>query len=269
MVFKERYAFQSMISALRSGGGFVRFAKDANGVFRAFGSQAAKDVLGLPRNLTRFGADYLASKNAPFGAGPKNIWGAIKNVAAGEGPFAARARDALRYLRAPALEAALPYGQRFIASFKGGAIVSSVVSLGQNIWSYGFGDKSNLGLGSRQFITSTAADVSAGVGIVGVSTAIGTLIPIPGVGTAVGFAVGVGLNYAYERWGKAAWHSTVDAAGSWLQSNAPKAAGAVADFGRSVARGAGDFVNSAGSGIRSLGGSMRSGIGGLGSLLGF
>ncbi len=91
------------------------------------------------------------------------------------------------------------------------------LSLIENIYEFQLGVNRHLGLGSRQFATATVADVSAGLSIVVAATAIGSLIPIPVVGTAVGFLVGVGLSYAYEKWGKDAWRGAVDGAGKKLQ----------------------------------------------------
>jgi hypothetical protein len=115
---------------------------------------------------------------------------------------------------------------------KGPAAISALTDIGLNIYDYGWGAHRQDGLTSRKFVVSTTADATAGLGIVAVSTAIGTAIPIPGVGTAVGFAVGVGLQYVYSRWGREAWHNAVDWAGRRLQDGydlAKRAVGAAAD----------------------------------------
>jgi len=96
----------------------------------------------------------------------------------------------------------------------GGAVVASVINIGVNVYDYGWGAKKEKGLASKEFAVSTTADVTAGLGIVAVSTIVGSFIPVPGLGTAIGFAVGVGLQYAYQRWGKEHWEKGIDKAGA-------------------------------------------------------
>jgi hypothetical protein len=150
-------------------------------------------------------------------------------------------------------------GADFKTRIKGPAGISTAVTLGVDIYEYGWGENSDKGLGSREFVTSATADVTAGLGIVAVSTAIGTLIPIPGVGTAVGFVVGVGLQYVYDRWLKDKWRDAVDAAGEAIQDGWNAASEQVGNFmddaGQKLGEAADsvkDTLSSAGEGLKSV-----------------
>lgn len=240
MLFKERNA----IRALLQGG--VRF-KMVDGMWRAYGSQAAKQALGLGKNFTRFGQAAIDKSMGP------GAWQMIKSLVAGEGTLLQRAKSLLSTIKEFKLtNSPLGAAQSFGKAFKGAAIVGSLITIGSNIYDFAFGANKDLGLGSRQFFTTTGADLIAGGGIIAASTAIGTLIPIPGVGTAAGFLVGVGLQFAYDKWGKEAWRGAVDTAAQAVGEWAPKAWDATAQFGRDVARGAGDVINSIGNGVSSF-----------------
>jgi WXG100 family type VII secretion target len=245
-LFKERFAIKSFITAIGEQGGLVRFIREGNGIWRVLGSRAAKAAAQLPPYLTRFSESYLKTNLSESGGGLKFMWKAAK-VAVTDGPFSEAAKDALTHLRTPTLTAAQSFKGQFAGMFKGGAIFTTAVSVLQNLYEYGLGDKKDLGLGSRQFFTSTTADVVAGVGIVGASAAagaaIGTLIPVPGVGTLAGFLVGAGVGYLYESHLKDDWHEAVDGAGEWLVNNAPKAAETAREFLHDVSRGAIDFMS--------------------------
>lgn len=101
--------------------------------------------------------------------------------------------------------------------FKSAAGIGILLTFGANIYEFTGGVNRHLGLWSRQFVSATVADVSATLSIIAVSTAVGSLIPIPVVGTVAGFIVGVGLAFAYDKWGKDAWRKAVDGAGKRLQ----------------------------------------------------
>jgi hypothetical protein len=188
--------------------GGVRFSQDIDGMYRVTGPQAVKKASGLPPYLTRFGSKYIADNLDEY-----STFGAAKNLVLGTGPLNAKAAQVLKTLRGAPLGAVANFAQRA----KGPAIVGTLMTTGSNIYEYQWGEKKDVGLDSREFVTSTTADVSMGLGIVAASAAIGTLIPIPGVGTAVGFGVGLGLNWAYESFAKQAWHNAVDDAAQRIQ----------------------------------------------------
>lgn len=86
---------------------------------------------------------------------------------------------------------------------KGGGILGSLISTGVNIYEYGWGEKSNEGLSSSEFLSSLTIDIGKGAIQGVIATAAGILATagagaafgsvVPGLGTAVGFAVGIGL----------------------------------------------------------------------------
>lgn len=207
--YKDRGALASILAARGQWGKMVRFVQGADGMWRAFGSHAAKEALGLPANFTRFGSAAIERSMRSH-----SLFEMIKSAAKSGGPFSARAAQLLDDIKGIGgiKTAPLWSANGFLKNVKGPAIISTLVTTGLNIYEFGFGANKDKGLLSREFLTSTGADVTAGLGIVGVSTAIGTMIPIPGVGTAAGFVVGLGLQYAYDRWGKDAWRSVVDGA---------------------------------------------------------
>lgn len=230
--------------------GGVRFIKDANGMWRITGSRSAKAAAGLSPHLTRFGQAAIKKSLAHF-----SVYGNVKNVVAGKGPFAESAGKLWQSIsnKSPLLPAA-----SFMDRFKGTAVVSTLITTASNVYEFGWGEQKDRGLGSRQFVTATTADVSAGIGIVAASTAIGTLIPVPGVGTAAGFAVGVGLQYAYDTWGKEAWRGAVDHAAQAVQKQAGDAINTVSRVGRDVSRAAYDTVGAIGAGAAEYGKQLKS-----------
>ena len=269
LVYKDRNAISSILAA---GGDFskmVRFVRDESGLWKAFGSQAAKEALGLPKNLTRFGEKAIEAslKN-------HSLAELFKSAVKADGPFSARAAQLLEDVKGLGVlkNAPLKSAAGFMKNFKGPAIVSSLITAGSDIFEYGWGANRNKGLLSREFLTSTGADLAAGGGIVAASTAIGTAIPIPGVGTAVGFAVGLGLQYAYDRWGKDVWRSAVDSASqhvagwatdaySGAKDLAGKAGGVAADVTHHIVNFAG-FAGDVGSTVKNkvsdlAGGAMK------------
>ena len=207
--YKDRDAFTSILAARGNWGKMVRFVRNADGTFRAFGSQTAKEALGLPSHFTRFGQAAIDRSVRSH-----SLFDMIQTAVKSDGPFSARAAHLLDDIKSIGGIKTPPLWSvnGFLKNVKGPAIISSLVTLGSNVYEFGFGASRDQGLLSREFLTSTGADVTAGLGIVGVSTAIGTMIPIPGVGTATGFVVGLGLQYAYDRWGKEAWRDVVDGA---------------------------------------------------------
>jgi WXG100 family type VII secretion target len=189
----------------------IRFVKDADGMWRAFGSQTAKEVLGLPKNLTRFGQEAI-EKNVKHFRG----FGQIKDILMADGSFKDKA---LRIFRSVTTSAPLEQAQSFLSKFKGGVLIDSVITLGQNIYEFGWGDSKDKGFQSREFVTATTADVSAAIAITAVSAA----IPVP----FLNVAVGIGLGLAYDHFGKEAWRNAVDEAGKFIQDQAPKVGDAI------------------------------------------
>ena len=254
LAYKDRDAISSVIAAGGQFSKMVRFVRDENGLWRAFGSHAAKDALGLPKNLTRFGEKAIESSLKDH-----SLFSMLKSAVKTDGPFSTRAAQLLKDIKDVGVlkNAPLKSAAGFMKNFKGPAIVSSLITTGSNIFEYGWGANSNKGLMSREFLTSTGADLVAGGGIVAASTAIGTFIPIPGVGTAAGFVVGVGLQYAYDRWGKGAWRGAVDSAaqhvGEWANdtySGAKNLAGKFASGATDVMHGISDFAGDAGHAVK-------------------
>jgi WXG100 family type VII secretion target len=213
----------------------VRFVSDKNGIWRITGSQAAKMRMGLAPNLTRIGPAAIKAGLAQY-----SVWENMKNVGGailGKGSFTESATKLLKGItEKPPLTAAMSFKDRL----KGSAIVSAFAATASNIYEFGWGEQKDVGLFSRQFASATAADVSAGVGIgvgiVATSTLIGSAIPIPGVGTAAGFLVGMGLQYAYDTYAKDAWRNTVDQAAERVQSQFASAANSVSQISRDVSR---------------------------------
>lgn len=238
--YKDRGALASILAAGGQWSKMVRFVQGSDGLWRAFGSHAAKEALGLPAHFTRFGEKAIEQSIKSH-----SLFEMIKTAVKGEGPFAARAAQLLDDikgiggLKTPPLWAT----NGFLKNVKGPAIISTLVTLGSNIYEFGFGANQDKGLLSREFLTSTGADVTAGLGIVGVSTAIGTMIPVPGVGTAVGFVVGLGLQYAYDRWGKDAWRSVVDGAAQRVGPALSSAWNGAQEMAGQVSRAANDAWN--------------------------
>jgi WXG100 family type VII secretion target len=227
-IFKDRNAWRALLNG-------VRFVKDANGMWRLYGSQAAKIALGLPKNLTRFGQAAI-KKNLDLFSSLKNFG----KLFVGDGPFKERAAKLIKGLTT---SAPLQTAAGFLDRFKGAAGIDAIITIGKNVYEFGFGDSKEKGLGSREFVTATTADVSAGTAIVAASTFVGTLIPIPGVGTAIGFAAGVGLSYFYERYGKEAWRGVVDKAGQAVQEQASKAYDQASKYIPKIKQAGQDFIN--------------------------
>jgi len=238
--YRDRSALASILAAGGQWSKMVRFVQGSDGMWRAFGSHAAKEALGLPANFTRFGANAIEKSIKSH-----SLFDMIKTALKGEGPFAARAAQLLDDIKGIGglKTAPLWSANGFLKNVKGPAIISSLVTLGTNIYEFGFGENKDKGLLSREFLTSTGADVTAGLGIVGVSTAIGTMIPVPGVGTAVGFVVGLGLQYAYDRWGKDAWRGVVDSAAQRIGPALSSAWDGVQQTAGQISRAAGDVWN--------------------------
>ncbi len=238
--YKDRGALASILAARGQWGKMVRFVQGADGMWRAFGSHAAKEALGLPANFTRFGSAAIERSMRSH-----SLFEMIKTAARSDGPFSARAAQLLDDIKGIGgiKTAPLWSANGFLKNVKGPAIISTLVTTGLNIYEFGFGANQDKGLLSREFLTSTGADVTAGLGIVGVSTAIGTLIPIPGVGTAAGFVVGLGLQYAYDRWGKDAWRSVVDGAAQRVGDGLSAAWNAAKPVADQIGRAASDAWN--------------------------
>ena len=238
--YRDRGALASILAAGGQWSKMVRFVQDSDGMWRAFGSHAAKEALGLPANFTRFGANAIEKSVKSH-----SLFEMVKTAVKGEGPFSARAAQLLDDIKGIGglKTAPLWSANGFLKNVKGPAIISSLVTLGSNIYEFGFGENKDKGLLSREFLTSTGADVTAGLGIVGVSTAIGTMIPVPGVGTAVGFVVGLGLQYAYDRWGKDAWRGVVDSAAKRIGPALSSAWNGVQQTASQVSRAASDAWN--------------------------
>ncbi|HYF63727.1 MAG TPA: hypothetical protein VD886_12985, partial [Herpetosiphonaceae bacterium] len=182
-LYQDRTAWRGYFGGVRfqavrqPGTGVTVFGKQMGGTikeWRIFGPRAALQSMGLPGSLRRIGDMTVNAR----------VDALSKLKLAGElfrtGPTA----DLLRRMTtAPPLMPAASFKTRI----KGPAGIATAVTLGVDIYEYGWGENSDKGLASREFVTSATADVTAGLGIVAVSTAIGTCIPIPGVGTAVGF----------------------------------------------------------------------------------
>ncbi|WP_243495551.1 WXG100 family type VII secretion target [Priestia aryabhattai] len=87
--------------------------------------------------------------------------------------------------------------------FKGGALAETVISVGLNAYEYTLGGHRAEGIMSSGFLSSTTVELGKGVLQTGVSMAAGALATaavtatagsvVPGIGTAVGFGVGLGL----------------------------------------------------------------------------
>jgi hypothetical protein len=254
-LYQDRLAWRGFFGGVRfqavrnPGTGVTMFGRQLGGTvkeWRIFGPRAALQSMGLPGSLRRIGGMTVNAR----------VDALSKLKLAGElfrnGPSANLAGRLTT--AAPLMPAA-----SFKTRIKGPAGIATAVTLGLDIYEYGWGENSDKGLTSREFVTSTTADVTAGLGIVAVSTAIGTCIPIPGVGTAVGFVVGVGLQYVYDRWLKDKWRDAVDAAGQAIQEGWNKASeqvgNALEDAGKKLGE-AGDTVkdalSSAGDGLKSV-----------------
>ena len=238
--YKDRGALASILAAGGNWSKMVRFVQDADGAFRAFGSQTAKEALGLPGHFTRFGQAAIDRSIKSH-----SLWQIVKTAAKSDGPFSARAAQLLDDikgiggLKTPPLWSV----NGFLKNVKGPAIISSLITVGSNVYEFGWSGSSDKGLLSREFMTGTGADLTAGLGIVGVSTAIGTMIPVPGVGTAAGFAVGLGLQYAYDRWGKEAWRGVVDSAAQSVGGAMSDAWNAAKPAAQQIGRAANDVWN--------------------------
>lgn len=255
--FQESGALKSAFTAVKAGGGYVRFAKDAYGNIRVLGSAQAKNALGVTKSVLKPGMAKEIGKG--FG------WSGIKLAVKGEGAFGDKARAVLAALKKSPVEAALPKMDRFKAGMKVGGGIATAVAVGQNLYKYWDGGNFYK---NPQFYKSTAIDVGAGVGIVAVSTAIGSFIPIPGVGTAVGFVVGTGLSYVYEKWGREAITSAVDATGKFFADAAPKVGKAFVSVGTDIARGAAVAANQVGKATMAAVNTVGSAAKSVGSAIG-
>jgi hypothetical protein len=213
-------------------------AQQLTGTYKGFyvvrGSREALVKAGMNPQVRRFSEKYVK-----------------RMLAVKQGPLAPQAKGIMKYL-APKrvlegirstptqLKSAFGFGGGWKGLVKSPAFLTSVVTLGLNAYEFSYGKNKDIGLFSRQFVTATVADLSVGLGIVGFSTVIGSCIPIPFVGTAVGFAVGVGLQFAYDKWLKDKWRGAVDRAGQAIQSKVTDtvraAQHAVLEAKRSVAR---------------------------------
>jgi WXG100 family type VII secretion target len=251
--YRDRGALASILAARGQWGKMVRFAQDADGMWRVFGSRAAKEALGLPGHMTRFGAPAIERS-----IGSHSFFEMIRTAARSDGPWSTRAAQLLDDIKGiggvkrPPLWSA----NGFLKNVKGPAIISTLVTTGLNVYEFGFGANKDKGLLSREFLTSTGADVTAGLGIVGVSTAIGTMIPIPGVGTAAGFVVGLGLQYAYDRWGKDTWRGVVDSAAQRVGSGLNAAWNTARPIAEQVGRAASDAWEHVGQAGKDIGRSV-------------
>lgn len=105
---------------------------------------------------------------------------------------------------------------------KSPAGIAAVTTIAFDVYEFGFGENRAVGLRSRQFVTATTADLAASGGIIAISTAVGSVVPV--AGTAVGFAVGVGLSWAYENYAKDRWRDAVDGAAVKLTQSVTEAA---------------------------------------------
>jgi WXG100 family type VII secretion target len=237
-LFKDRNAWRALFQG-------VRFVKDEKGMWRLVGSAAAKRALGVSPNLTRFGQAAIAKNLKHF-----SVIENLKHVKIGKGPFAPQAAKLWQSI---STTAPLTPAAGFLKQFKGAAGLGSALTLASNIYEFGWGESKDTGLLSRQFLTATTADVSAGIGIVAASTAIGTLIPVPGLGTAAGLVVGLGLQYAYDTWGKEAWRGMVDQAGQYIQENAGQWVENIGDMGRSISNAAHDTFDAIGQQVSEVG----------------
>lgn len=248
--YRDRGALASILAARGQWGKMVRFVPGADGMWRAFGSRAAKEALGLPGNLTRFGRPAIERSMRAH-----SLFEMFKTAVRSDGPWTARASQLLDDIKGIGgiKQAPLWSANGFLKNVKGPAIISTLITTGVNIYEFGFGANKDKGLLSREFLTSTGADVTAGLGIVGVSTAIGTMIPVPGVGTAVGFVVGLGLQYAYDRWGKEAWRGVVDGAAQRIGSGMNAAWDAARPVMEQIGRAASDAWDHVGAVGRDVG----------------
>lgn len=247
-VFTDRKAWRAFFNG-------VRFVKDPNGMWRLFGTRAAKEALGVSPYLTRFGQRAIKKNLELF-----DVYGNLKNVAIGQGPFAERAAKLLKSISTnPPLETAAGFIDRFKGNIKNPLnVLDGVITVASNIYEFGYGAQKDVGIFSRQFATATTADLSASVGIVAASTAIGSMIPVPGLGTAAGFAVGMGLQYVYDTYGKEAWRGAVDHAAQAVQKQAGDAINTISRVGRDVSRAAYDTVGAIGAGATEYGKQLKS-----------
>jgi murein DD-endopeptidase MepM/ murein hydrolase activator NlpD len=248
IVVMERAAAVAFSKGLRFHpyAGWSVFYRDAilklgyKGKWTITGPRSALRASGIPKNVRWFSYKYLT-----------------KNLEIKPGPLAREAKSILRKL--PRNSPYLPvstFKQRMadvVGTGKGlgGKLTSAagigvLLTVGSNIYEFHWGVNRHLGLRSRQFATATVADVSAELGIITVATAIGSLIPVPVVGTVAGFLVGVGLSYVYNQWLKDRWRGAVDAAGQNLQKGFQAVYDSVLvsayKWQRDIARGAADVV---------------------------
>jgi len=86
----------------------------------------------------------------------------------------------------------------FMGALKSNALVAAAVSGITNGISYLTGKTSGQRAASN-FVVDTGAYTVIGASSTMVGAALGTLIPIPFVGTAIGLAAGMGLGYLYEK----------------------------------------------------------------------
>lgn len=100
----------------------------------------------------------------------------------------------------------------FVGALKSNFLVSAVVSGATNVLDVVTGKET-----PKQAIATFAVDTAAYTGIGATSTvigaALGSLIPIPFVGTLLGIAAGMGLGYLYE---KTVRHGLIHSASSFL-----------------------------------------------------
>lgn len=226
---------RNLLNAFSKG---LRFVKDVDGVWQILGSDAAKKALGVSPSLTRLSKEAIKKINEPFGL-LKNIRGL---VSVKDGPLAKRAANLLNSIKnAAPLESVAG----FTSKLKG----TSAVTLLLDIYDFTLGDNKDKGLLSRQFITATTADLIAGAGIAAASTAIGTVL-FPGVGTAAGFAIGMGIDLAlsvgYDILLKDDWRGTVDNAAQYVQEQASHAPEQISRISRDISYAAQDTANQIG-----------------------
>jgi hypothetical protein len=257
------YKNRLIISGIYGG---VRFVQQADGIYRVFGSRAAKLAMGLPGNMTTIGAKAIERYMKQW-----SVLEALKRAtsAIGTSSFSRAARDVVR--TATTSGSILPL-QGLTKALRGAALIGLAVDVGKNVYDYGWGAEKDKGFG-REFAVATVADASAGLVISGASVlagaaagaAIGSVVP--GIGTAVGFVVGgvvgIGLGVAYDQGLREHWHNAVDGAAQWVQDQNSSLAEGASSFARDASRAAGDFTQSVGE---SIGGAFAGATGWLGGL---
>ncbi|RLQ91160.1 hypothetical protein [Falsibacillus albus] len=134
-----------------------------------------------------------------------------------------------------------------------------------SVYDYGFGAKKDKGLASTDFAADLTTDVAIGAGTTAVSTMlssaasgamVGSFIPIPGVGTAVGAVVGLGVGAlsTYLIYGTPTGRRIKNAARNIVKKGYDGVVSGAKKVGSTISKGAKKFADNFMSGLKHFGG---------------